>query len=197
MKDVRSDTVPAGSRYRNQRPVERQLTGPDRNGSGVPREGITRRRRPRPKSGVIFEHILIPAGDDPGSRRAFEYGVEVAARFGARVTGFHAASCFVGWTRLAERFEDAPKKSPADPQARAAKVLAPLKRLCGKAGVDCELVSEPAENSAEAIVVLAKKLKCDLIVMASHGRAGITRMVLGSETRNVLDHCDLPVLVVR
>ncbi len=220
MKDATRDTVP-GSRSRNRRPAQRRLPeSPVPDASGLVREDADRRRPARrskeghgrpnrdfPTSrraidrrrghGAAFRHILIPASDDPGSRRAFEYGVEVAARFGARVTGFHAASPFVGWTRLAEPIEDAPKKSPANPQGRAAKALAPLKRLCGKAGIDCRLVSEPAENPAEAIVAQARKLKCDLIVMASHGRAGITRLVLGSETRNVLDRCSLPVLVVR
>lgn len=164
---------------------------PKRRSTAVLRLGL------RPGQAEVFNHILIPADDDPGSRRAFEYGVEVAARFGARITGFHSITGSVGWISLNEQIEGPPKSLPPDAQARASKTFAPLKHLCKQAGVRCELVFEPAENPGEGILAAAKKLKCDLIVMASHGRVGVARLMLGSETRKVLDHGDLPVLVVR
>lgn len=151
----------------------------------------------RSKRAHAFKHIMIPADEGPGSRRAFEYGVELAGRFGARITGFHAMPGFAGWVSLTEQLDHPPKRPLPDAEARVERVFAPLRHLCKQAGVHCETVSEPAENPAEAIIAAAKKLKCDLIVMASHGRVGITRLMLGSETRNVLDHGDLPVLVVR
>jgi nucleotide-binding universal stress UspA family protein len=154
-------------------------------------------RQSRPKRVAAFTHILIPADDDPGSRRAFEPGVELAKRFGARITGFHAMTREAKWISLTEQLEHPSQEVFTGAQARARKVFAPLKRLCKQSGVRCETVSEPAENPAEAIVTAAKKLKCDLIVMASRGRIGVARLVLGSQTRNVLDHGDLPVLVVR
>lgn len=157
----------------------------------------TTRRRPRPKRAAAFTHILIPADDDPGSRRAFEHGVELAKRFGARITGFHAMTGDAKWVSLTEQLEHPPQGMLAGAPARARKVFAPLKRLCKQDGVRCDTVSAAAENPAEAIIATAKKLECDLIVMASHGRVGIARLMLGSETRNVLDHGDLPVLVVR
>lgn len=145
----------------------------------------------------MFKHILIPADDDPGSRRAFVYGVEVAKRFGARITGFHVMSEFTRWTGLAELLEPPPDKLLTEAEKHSAKVLAPLERLAEKSGVRCDAVSEPGEDAAEAIIKAAKRLKCDLIVMASHGRVGLARCVVGSETRKVLDRGSLPVLVVR
>lgn len=50
---------------------------------------------------------------------------------------------------------------------------------------------------AEAVIAAAKKYKCDLIVMASHGRRGVKRLLLGSETQHVLTHSQIPVLVLR
>lgn len=212
--------VPTGSRSRDRRRAEPQLPEPrGRTGSAVARQGAklhARRARDEgagtgspdthpasassargPKRARPITHIMIPADDGPGSRRAFEYGVELARRFGARITGFHAMPDFAGWVSLAEQLEQPPQAMFPDARARAGKVFAPLKRRCRQAGVRCEVVSETAANPGEAIIAAATRLKCDLIVMASHGRVGVARLMLGSETRNVLDHCDLPVFVVR
>ena len=65
------------------------------------------------------------------------------------------------------------------------------------AGVQVELVRHSNDHPWEAIVQTAKDKQCDLIVMASHGRRGVSALVLGSETQKVLTHSDLPMLVVR
>ena len=65
------------------------------------------------------------------------------------------------------------------------------------AGVDCTRMHMIAAAPWEAILKAAKKSKCDAIVMASHGRSGLSAMLLGSETQKVLTHSKLPVLVVR
>ena len=64
-------------------------------------------------------------------------------------------------------------------------------------GVVAKAVTAKSDLVAEAIVAAAKKHKCDLIVMASHGRKGIKRLLLGSETQHVLTHSHIPVLVLR
>jgi nucleotide-binding universal stress UspA family protein len=64
-------------------------------------------------------------------------------------------------------------------------------------GVKAKAVTIKSDLIAEAIVAAAKKHKCDLIVMASHGRRGIKRLLLGSETTHVLTHSHVPVLVLR
>ena len=58
-------------------------------------------------------------------------------------------------------------------------------------------VTAKSDLVSDAIIAAAKKHKCDLIVMASHGRKGIKRLLLGSETQQVLTHSHVPVLVLR
>ena len=64
-------------------------------------------------------------------------------------------------------------------------------------GVEVKAVLAKSDLVAEAIIAAAKKHKCDLIVMASHGRKGLKRLLLGSETQHVLTHSHIPVLVLR
>ena len=66
-----------------------------------------------------------------------------------------------------------------------------------RAGVKAKAVTVSSDLVAEAILAAARKHKCDLIVMASHGRKGLKRLLLGSETQHVLTHGEVPVLVLR
>ena len=79
----------------------------------------------------------------------------------------------------------------------SAKRLARVQEAAAAAGVACEVVHVEHEHPYEAIIDVAKTKGCDLIVMASHGRRGISAMVLGSETLKVLTHSTIPVLVYR
>ena len=72
-----------------------------------------------------------------------------------------------------------------------------IRKLAGEAGVACETVCESGDHPYEVIVAAASKRGCDLIVMASHGRRGVTGFLIGSETQKVLTHSRIPVLVVR
>ena len=67
----------------------------------------------------------------------------------------------------------------------------------GAAGVACEAHTIEALPPWEAIIDYAKRMECDLLVMASHGRRGVSALLLGSETQKVLTHSKVPVLVVR
>lgn len=84
-----------------------------------------------------------------------------------------------------------------DAEMMGAKYIAAIERACAKAGVPFIGVTTRVSAPAEAIIRMAKKEKCDLIVMASHGRKGIKRLLLGSETNAVLTHSQIPVLVTR
>jgi nucleotide-binding universal stress UspA family protein len=64
-------------------------------------------------------------------------------------------------------------------------------------GVKAKAVVTHSDLVAESIMATARKHKCDLVVMASHGRRGLKRILLGSETQHVLTHSSLPVLVLR
>jgi len=82
-------------------------------------------------------------------------------------------------------------------QKEADKILSSVKLKAEAGGVECDLLHTIASAHWEAILAGARKAKCDAIVMASHGRRGVTALLLGSETQKVLTHSKLPVIVVR
>lgn len=145
----------------------------------------------------MFKHILIPTDGSPRSRRAITAGVALAKAVGARVTGVFAAppaTPIVYRNNLPVGFA-----MPAD-HARmiaqsAAHFLGVIEQAAKKAGVACETVSVTSDYPADTILATAKKKKCDLIVMATHGRRGIKGVLLGSETQRVVTHAKIPVLV--
>ena len=147
----------------------------------------------------MYKHILIPTDGSDLSRTAAMNGVKLARALGARVTAFFAAPAPtpliyegllpVGYATLEEHAELIEKT--------AAKYLGVVERACAKAEVPCRSVHETNEYPAEAIMEAARKYKCDLIHMASHGRRGLTGVLLGSQTQKVLTQSKIPVLVYR
>jgi nucleotide-binding universal stress UspA family protein len=72
-----------------------------------------------------------------------------------------------------------------------------VQKLASIKGVKAKAVVSRSDIVSDAIIAAAKKHRADLVVMASHGRKGIKRLLLGSETQQVLTHCHVPVLVLR
>lgn len=148
----------------------------------------------------MFKHILAPTDGSKLADKALKRAIEFASETGAQVTILHVTPQFrtlmdegfvaVSSASLQKRFEQ-------ESAARAAKILAGAQRDAKAAGVVCEAVSAPSDAPYEEIVKQAKKRKCDLIMMASHGRRGISGLLLGSETAKVLTHSTVPVLVYR
>jgi nucleotide-binding universal stress UspA family protein len=93
--------------------------------------------------------------------------------------------------------EDTPARYKVRMQEHAEKTLGAAARAAQAADVACETVQVEHEHPYRAIIDAAESKGCDLIVMASHGRHGISAIVLGSETVKVLTHCKTPVLVHR
>ena len=145
----------------------------------------------------MFTHILIPIDDDPGSRHAIKLGVALAKKIDARVTGFHAMTEFNHAGIVEELLEPPSEELQALARAHADRLFAPLEREAELAGVECDTVAKRGDRPHEAIVAAAQSTQCDLIVMASHGRHGVARLVLGSQTQQVLNHTGISVLVVR
>jgi len=145
----------------------------------------------------MFTHILIPIDDDEGSRHAIKLGVALAKQIDARVTGFHAMTEFTHAGIVEELLEPPPAELQVLAQAHADKLFAPLQREAELAGVECDTIAKRGDQPHEAIVMAAQRARCDLSVMASHGRHGIARLVLGSQTQQVLNHTNVSVLVVR
>ena len=147
----------------------------------------------------MYKHILIPTDGSALSRAAALAGVKLAKALGARVTAFFAAPAptpliYEGFLPVGYTTQERHK---ALIEKTAAKYLGVIERACEKAGVPCRSVHVTNEYPAEAIIEAARKYKCDLIHMGSHGRRGITGALLGSQTQKVLTQSKIPVLVYR
>ena len=148
----------------------------------------------------MYSHILVPVDGGPLSRKATAAAIKLAKQLQARITCVHATSGFVpmmydGITPPPELISrTAYRKSM---EQSAAKVLGAMGDMCRKAGVACEGVHVPETEPYRAIIDTAKRRRCDLILMASHGRRGIASLLLGSETQKVLTHSKIPVIVHR
>ena len=148
----------------------------------------------------MYRRILIATDGSPLSRKAIEEGVALARSVGASIVGFHARAP-VMLPYYAEPAMVLPLKTEElmEKQGIAAtkRYLAKMEEIAKKAGVAFKGVQIVDPSPADSIVRIAKKEKCELIVMASHGRRGISRLLLGSETNHVLMRSRMPVLVVR
>jgi len=147
----------------------------------------------------MFKHILLPTDGSKLSGKAVKSGIDFAKKIKARVTAVHVVPEFKlmvdeGITilnaALKKRFED-------EGRARAQKMLDEIARQARARGVRCTTLCVASDLPYQQIIATARKKKCDLIMMASHGRRGLSSLLLGSETAKVLLHTKVPVLVVR
>jgi nucleotide-binding universal stress UspA family protein len=147
----------------------------------------------------MFKHILLPTDGSKLSDRAVQRGIALAKKSRARVTALHVVPEFKlmvdeGITMLSpalkKRFED-------EGRARAQKMLDEIARQARVRGVRCAILCVASDLPYQQIIATARKKKCDLILMASHGRRGLSSLLLGSETAKVLLHSKVPVLVLR
>jgi len=145
----------------------------------------------------MFKSILIPTDGTEFCQRAITKGVELAKLTGAKIVGVTVMQPLHTGTpealipaQIASIIKNETAKS-------AAEKLAAVAAAAKAAGVAVETVQESGDHPWEAILRAAKKHAADVIVMASHGRRGVSAMVLGSETQKVLTHSTIPVLVVR
>ena len=149
----------------------------------------------------MIKHILFATDGSELSREAAKKAIQLANALGAKITAltvvhaFHAAFENEGFIMpdmpaLKERYEDEAK-------VLASKIVEDVKKMAGGAGVQCFSAVIVGDVPYEAIIRQAGKSKCDMIVMASHGRRGLQGILLGSETQKVLTHSKIPVLVLR
>jgi nucleotide-binding universal stress UspA family protein len=149
----------------------------------------------------MFKHILVATDGSALSTKGVRQTIKVAKAVGAHITAVHVVGTYnVLFQDEGFAMPDIPawRKLFEDRMATHAKeVLGPVKEAADKAGVKCETVVAHGDMPYEMIIKQAKKSRCDLIMMASHGRKGMQRLLLGSETAKVLTHSRIPVLVVR
>jgi nucleotide-binding universal stress UspA family protein len=145
----------------------------------------------------MYKHILVPTDGTKLSDRAIKEAAQLAKATGAKITLLHSAPDQV-WPMYAESAvimaEYSPKRLRDETRVHAEALLA---KAAKRAGITAATELVFTDAPWDAIVKSAAKLKCDLVVMASHGRRGISGFLLGSETQKVLTHCKAPVLVVR
>lgn len=145
----------------------------------------------------MYSHILIGTDGSDFADKAVDQGLDLAKVLGSKVTMVHVtepwtASVSGEWA-IAFPVEEYEKGAAAN----AAAVLSRVAKKAKDAGVVCETVHIKDQFPAAGIVDEAKARGCDLIVMASHGRRGFAKFVLGSEATRVLSHSTIPVLICR
>jgi len=146
----------------------------------------------------MYKKILLPTDGSALCDSAAQKGLEFARFAGASIVAFHAipATSYLIYTEagpsdiLAEQFE-------RDANLRGKRLIEALENQAREAGVPCESVLLTNDHPWEGIIEAAATKGCDLIFMASHGRRGLTAMLLGSETSRVLTHTRIPVMVYR
>lgn len=146
----------------------------------------------------MFKNILIPTDGSERSQRTVRTAVELARIHHARVTGIHVIPDYHLLIAYEGAFDPVTEERiEEEAKARAEKYLAFVRKVAEEAGVPCDTLCETSDHPYDAILKAADARQCDLIVMTSHGRKGLAAVLLGSETRKVLTHARIPVLVVR
>ncbi|MBL8341223.1 MAG: universal stress protein [Rubrivivax sp.] len=147
----------------------------------------------------MYKHVLIPTDGSTASAHAAKQGVAVAKAMGGRVTGLFVAPAPtpIVFEGLLPVGYVQPEEHASLSAEAAARFLGVIEKAAAEAGVPFEGATLTGEYPAEAILAEAAARKCDLIVMASHGRRGLAHALLGSETQKVLARAKVPVLVCR
>lgn len=148
----------------------------------------------------MFKHILLPTDGSRLSEKGLLKGAELARSMKARVTVLHVVPAFraiadEGFVlpmsiELQRRYE-------REAKVRATAMLARVGKRLSAAKLRHEVVLVVGDSPYQEIIKTVRRKKCDAVVMASHGRSGLSSMLLGSETAKVLIHSKVPVLVVR
>ncbi len=147
----------------------------------------------------MYQRILVATDGSTLSKKAVNSAIELAASIGAELIALkviprYPQSYFEGSIPLSADEVAKVEQHWADD---ARDVVDGVKALGEKKGVKVKAILSKADGVSDALIAAAKKHNADLIVMASHGRKGIKRMLLGSETQQVLTHSHIPVLVLR
>jgi nucleotide-binding universal stress UspA family protein len=126
----------------------------------------------------MYTNILIPTDGSELAGKAVQHGIALAKRIGAKVTALTVLLPFHVFTTDTQMIEDTPAQYRVRMQEHAEKTLSAVGQAAQAAGVACETVDVEHEHPYRAIIDTAASKGCDLIVMASHGRHGISAMVL-------------------
>lgn len=147
----------------------------------------------------MFKHLLVPTDGSELSQATVKRAVSFAKEAGARVTFFYAQPDFpmpiYGEGALID--PTTPEQFAKSAKEEAERILETAKKVADDVGVTADSDTVVNEVPYEAVIDAADRHGCDLIFMASHGRRGISALLLGSETQKVLTHSKIPVLIYR
>jgi nucleotide-binding universal stress UspA family protein len=147
----------------------------------------------------MYQRILVATDGSTLSKKAVSSAIALAAATGAelvalKVVARYPMSYFEGGVAMpATEIARVEKQWAENGQA----IVDAVQKSALAKGVRTKAITVRSDLVSDAIIAAAKKNKCDLIVMASHGRRGVKRLLLGSETQLVLTHSHIPVLVLR
>jgi nucleotide-binding universal stress UspA family protein len=147
----------------------------------------------------MYQRILVATDGSPLSKKAVANAISLAQLTGAELIALkviprYPQSYFEGGVALAASEISRIEKQWAE---HGQAIVDAVAKSASSKGVKVKALTAKSDIVSEAVISVAKKHKCDLIVMASHGRRGIKRLLLGSETQQVLTHSHVPVLVLR
>jgi len=145
----------------------------------------------------MFKHILVPTDGSKLSEKALKRAVQLAKQSKAKLTALHVIPKFHTFAYQADMIALTAKEYETSSTERARQYLRFAERVATSVGVTCEAAHAFNDQPFQEIIKTAQEKKCDLILMASHGRRGIEGFLLGSETQKVLTHSKVPVLVYR
>ena len=145
----------------------------------------------------MFKKILVPTDGSKLSEKAVKRAVQLAKQTNASISAVHVIPKFHTFTYQSDMLELTAKEYEASASAKAKDYLGYVDRVAKAADVKCNSDFSFSDQPFQEIIKSAQKNKCDLIVMASHGRRGLGRLILGSQTSEVLTYSKVPVLVVR
>ena len=144
----------------------------------------------------MFKRILVPTDGSEITAKAVATSIELARSTGAKLYTISVKEPFL-YSAISE-MQPTPLQEFFDAQERiASQRVQTVARQCADADVACQAHTVEALHPWEAIIDHANRTECDLLVMASHGRRGVSALLLGSETQKVLTHTKIPVLIVR
>ena len=147
----------------------------------------------------MYQRILVPTDGSQLSDKAVKSAIALAANTGAQLVALNVVprypiSYFEGAVGISPRDVASTEKAWFE---KGQGIVDKVSQAARPHGIKVKTAIVRSDLVGESIVAAAKKNKCDLVVMASHGRKGIKRILLGSETQHVLTHGSVPVLVLR
>ena len=145
----------------------------------------------------MFRHMLLPTDGSPLSARAIDQGLALAKQLGARASVITVLEPLRAFNAASELLADVRESFEKDSREAAERTLQAAADQAAALGVPAATTVATGSQPYRQIIEAASQGGCDLIVMASHGRRGVSGLLVGSVTQKVLTHSSVPVLVIR